>query len=302
MFDIIGDIHGYASKLEALLLKLGYEKKNGSYRHPKRKALFVGDYIDRGPEIRETLRIIRTMVENDQAIALMGNHEYNALCFHFKDSLGGHLRKHSIKNMIQHYETIKQFQNRQAEYEEYLEWFFWLPLFIDLPEFRATHACWSDANIAYLSALLPENRLNSELLYTSTERNSRLFTAIDETLKGKEIPMPAGLSFNDKDGTKRTDIRIKWWEDPAKSTYKSISVLPLATLPELPVEKSVSFDNHYAETEKPVFFGHYWLKGTPQLLRNNICCTDYSVAKGGYLTAYRSEKNQVLKDLNFVFV
>lgn len=63
------------------------------------------------------------MVDSDNAIALMGNHEYNALCFHFQETQGGHLRKHLIKNVIQHYETLKQFQNRQEEYEEYLEWF-----------------------------------------------------------------------------------------------------------------------------------------------------------------------------------
>jgi len=60
------------------------------------------------------------MVDSKNAIALMGNHEYNALYFHFQDSKGGHLRKHSIKNIIQHYETLKQFHNRQQEYEEYL--------------------------------------------------------------------------------------------------------------------------------------------------------------------------------------
>lgn len=302
MYDIIGDIHGHATRLELLLTKLGYEKIKGSYRHPERKVLFVGDYIDRGPEIRETLQIVRDMTENEQAIALMGNHEYNALCFHFKDSLGGHLREHSIKNMIQHFETIKQFQNSQAEYENYLEWFLTLPLFVELPQFRATHACWSDRNIQYLSSVLEDNRLNADLLYTSTVRNSRLFAAVDDTLKGKEIPMPPGLSFQDKDGTNRTDIRIKWWENPAKSTYRSISVIPLPTLPELPIQPTDTLDTYYSETEKPVFFGHYWLKGTPQLIRHNICCTDYSVAKGGHLTAYRTDEQHELNHLNFVFV
>lgn len=54
MTDFIGDIHGHADKLVALLQKLGYTKINGSYAHPERKVLFVGDYIDRGPKIKET--------------------------------------------------------------------------------------------------------------------------------------------------------------------------------------------------------------------------------------------------------
>ena len=88
--DFIGDIHGHADELEALLIKLGYKKSDGVYAHPERKVLFVGDYIDRGPKIKETLNIVKSMVENDNAIALMGNHEYNALCFHFKATEGGH--------------------------------------------------------------------------------------------------------------------------------------------------------------------------------------------------------------------
>ena len=86
MIDLIGDIHGHADKLEELLIKLGYSNKSGLYAHPNRKALFVGDFIDRGPKIRETLAIVKAMVESGNAIALMGNHEYNALCFHFQET------------------------------------------------------------------------------------------------------------------------------------------------------------------------------------------------------------------------
>ena len=72
MIDLIGDIHGHADKLEELLLKLGYAKNNSAYSHPVRKVLFVGDYIDRGPKIRETLEIVKAMVNSENAIALMG--------------------------------------------------------------------------------------------------------------------------------------------------------------------------------------------------------------------------------------
>ena len=71
MYDIIGDIHGHASALEALLLKMNYKEVNGVWQHPGRRVIFVGDYIDRGPAIRETLHIVRSMTENDKAIALM---------------------------------------------------------------------------------------------------------------------------------------------------------------------------------------------------------------------------------------
>lgn len=75
---------------------MGYSLKNGVYAHPERKVLFVGDSIDRGAKIKETLHIVRSMVDNGNAIAIMGNHEYNAIRFHFPESNAGHLRKHSI--------------------------------------------------------------------------------------------------------------------------------------------------------------------------------------------------------------
>jgi hypothetical protein len=303
MIDFIGDIHGHADKLEALLKKLGYTFKNGSYSHPDRKVLFVGDYIDRGNQIRETLKIVRSMVESDNAIALMGNHEYNALCFHFQETEGGHLRKHLIKNIIQHYETLKQFQNRQKEYEDYLDWFKTLPLFYETYDFRAVHACWEDNYINYLRSELPDDRLTDDLIYQSVIKGTDLNIAIDVTLKGKEMALPENVFFADKDGTVRNETRIKWWEDPSKTSYKQISVVPIDSLPESPVEiELLASSDYYNHDEKPVFFGHYWLNGSPMLYRNNICCLDYSVAKQGHLVAYRYNGEEVLDNDKLVFV
>lgn len=121
--------------------------------------------------------------------------------------------------------------------------------------------------------------------------------------EGKEMKMPVGLSFFDKDGTERTEIRTKWWENPELSTYKQISVLPLDQLPDLPIDISVlPQTNYYNENQKPVFFGHYWLKGAPSLQKSNVCCLDYSVAKKGHLVAYRFDNEQILSNEKFVYV
>ena len=45
-YDIIGDIHGRALELEALLKQLGYAKRSGSFSHPDRQVIFLGDFID----------------------------------------------------------------------------------------------------------------------------------------------------------------------------------------------------------------------------------------------------------------
>ena len=123
MHDLIGDIHGHADALQRLLAKLGYSKQNGVYRHPKRTAIFLGDFIDRGEQIKETLEIVRPMIDSGAALAVMGNHELNALAYHTPDpnEPGEYLRRHTEKNTRQHAETLKQVS--AGELASYLAWF-----------------------------------------------------------------------------------------------------------------------------------------------------------------------------------
>jgi len=83
-FDIIGDIHGCTHELEQLLTTLGYSASRNTdgvwcgpvYRHPNgRKAIFVGDLVDRGPRIIETIKIARNMVDAGYAFCVPGNHD-----------------------------------------------------------------------------------------------------------------------------------------------------------------------------------------------------------------------------------
>ena len=82
-FDIIGDVHGCAGELETLLARLGYTWQAASeplykrtYRHPEgRKVLFVGDLVDRGPRVLETVGLVRNMVRAGSAYCVPGNHD-----------------------------------------------------------------------------------------------------------------------------------------------------------------------------------------------------------------------------------
>jgi len=299
MFDFIGDIHGHADELQKLLLKLDYRKVNGVYMHPTRKVFFLGDFIDRGPQIKETLAIAKAMVDAGTAVAIMGNHEYNAICFHLEESQGGHLRKHSIKNILQHADTLKQFQNNEEEYEYYIAWFKSLPVFWEEPSFRAAHACWDEENISFLRENLQQGVLNDRLVKQSVSKETPLHRAVEETLKGKEMALPDQTTFSDKDGNIRKEIRVRWWLNPAATSLYDYSVHAFDGLPKDPVNLVSGF---YSETEKPIFFGHYWLKGIPKLIRNNVCCLDFSVAKGGSLAAYRFDGEQILEPSKLVFV
>ena len=84
-YDIIGDIHGQADKLEALLRTLGYRDTAGAWRHQERQAIFVGDFLDRGPAQVRAIDIARRMVDAGAALAVMGNHELNAIAWHTSD-------------------------------------------------------------------------------------------------------------------------------------------------------------------------------------------------------------------------
>jgi protein phosphatase len=79
-FDIIGDVHGCYDELSALLTQIGYKIDSGP-DGPKvappdgRKAVFVGDLVDRGPRIPDVLRLVMRMVDEGTALCVPGNHD-----------------------------------------------------------------------------------------------------------------------------------------------------------------------------------------------------------------------------------
>ena len=48
-FDIVGAIHGHSDSLITLLKLMGYLKQDEVWKHPERSAMFLGHFIDRGP-------------------------------------------------------------------------------------------------------------------------------------------------------------------------------------------------------------------------------------------------------------
>jgi protein phosphatase len=88
-FDILGDVHGCLDELIALLQKLGYQVFAQPDVHgcpdvvvgppPGRKAVFVGDLVDRGPNSSGVLRLVMNMVEAGTALCVLGNHDSKLL-------------------------------------------------------------------------------------------------------------------------------------------------------------------------------------------------------------------------------
>jgi protein phosphatase len=79
-FDIIGDVHGCLDECIQLLRTLGYTVA-GTRETPEvaapqgRRAIFVGDLVDRGPDSPGVLRLVISMVANGTAFCVPGNHD-----------------------------------------------------------------------------------------------------------------------------------------------------------------------------------------------------------------------------------
>ena len=307
-YDIIGDIHGHADELQTLLTHMGYQSRGGAWRHPSRQAIFVGDYIDRGPKQLEAADTVRRMVDAGSALAIMGNHEFNAIAWHTEDPdhPGEFLRCRSgalgEKNLQQHQAFVAAVENKPDLHREVIDWFLELPLWLELPGLRVVHACWQDDYMDRLRPLLGKNQtLNRELMVQASREGAMEFETVEGLTKGLEARLPQGRTFKDKDGHERRNVRIRWW-DGAASSYRDLALMEADERQSLP-DLAVTPDSRSAPRhDTPVFFGHYWMKGQPAPQSPMAACVDYSVAKGGRLVAYRWDGEAELNAKKFTWV
>lgn len=127
-----------------------------------------------------------------------------------------------------------------------------------------------------------------------------MYRAVEETLKGKEQELPDGLTFTDKDGAVRRECRVKWWTPSEKR--KLLNDVLVECPPSVAKREIGTRDRFYSyDEEKPVFFGHYWLKGIPVIENEKTICLDYSVAKGGVLVGCRIALYDKVMNINLMF-
>jgi len=274
-YDVIGDIHGQHDKLVALLRTLGYQETMRAWRHPDRTAIFVGDFIDRGPQQVATVKLVRAMTDTGAAKAIMGNHEFNAIAWATRDPEhpGKRLRRHDRPgNRRQHQAFLAEVEGTPL-HAEIIDWFKTLPLWLDLGGIRVVHACWSDACMDQLQPHLGYGAtLTDELIVGANRKGHWAFDAVETLCKGPEVDLPGGKSFTDRDGKRRTKARVRWWEKPE------------------------------TRATSPVFFGHYCLNVRPVPISPKLACVDYSAGEGGNLVAYRWEGEPELRKTHFFWV
>lgn len=298
-YDIIADVHGRYDKLEPLLIRMGYEHDGTSFVPPAgHTALFLGDLIDPKPGhpqpsgVRKVLHTVKAMQERGHALAIMGNHELNAICYHSKGPDGKHLRIHGSKNKRTHQGTLDDFPDHKDPASEWQQvWMPWmkaLPLYLDLGGFRAIHACWHPA---YFGILEGKSLNDDVFLVACADENQPEGKAIEILLKGVEVPLPDPHYFEDHTGIKRRHFRARWWEMPGGNVTCRDLVFPANEhLPEIAVDLAArGIFSPYPEDAPPVFFGHYFKPAHREVKpeRHNVACLDHSAAIEGPLVAYR---------------
>ena len=315
-YDIIGDVHGHADRLVALLDAMDYREVDGVWRHPERTAAFVGDLVDRGPQQLQTVNIVRSMIEAGTGQCVMGNHEFNAVAYatfdpdrddHCRSRLGRKGDKHAL----QHRHFIAEVGLDTSLHHEVIDWFRTIPMWIELASdsarLRVVHACWHQPSIDSLGLLLEANDgiLTDRLVIEATTPGTVPHDAIEIVLKGPEVHLD-GRTYQDKNGVRRGDARVRWWDTTA-ITLRQAALIPgdaiesdgtdFAPLPDTPTPPMGPLSD-----TTPVFFGHYWFNGTPRPTSGTTACVDYSVGNGGPLVAYRWSGDDTLTAANFVSV
>ncbi len=294
-YDLIGDIHGHADELRRLLENLGYARCGEGYRHSERRVIFLGDFIDRGPKIRETLEIVRFMMADGQALAVMGNHEFNALAFHTTcpTAVISSLRPSRAKTFGSMCRTLAQLNDSQLA--DALEWFRTLPMWLDVDGLRAVHACWDAGCIAKIEAALRMSGGITPSFYVGSMYASYIALSCGRnSVKGEELELPRGKYFLDKDGHQEnfnTYSLVRRCTEHLSGVRITVGsnrcdvMIPYGTPPVLDREKY----EPYPAGAPPVFVGHYWLHGEqPRRLSKKRCMPRPILwPKAGFLCAYR---------------
>lgn len=307
-YDVIGDIHGCGNTLAMLLEQMGYSKVNGVYQHRRRQAIFIGDIIDRGPRVREALHLVRDMVERGSARIVMGNHEYNALgyCTRARPGSGRTwLREHTPRHDRLIRETLDQFEAYPQEWNDFLDWFYTLPLFIEEDDFRAVHACWDSELIERFKREQGGACIDEDFLHASADISSFAGEVMDTLLRGTDMRLPPGMTITGRDGYVREFFRTKFWADNPR-TYSDVVFQPDPLPPEVASRELTEEERGqlitYPSDAPPVFVGHYWMDSRPAPLKHNVACVDFSAVKYGRLVAYRMDGEQELSKDKFVWV
>jgi hypothetical protein len=264
--DIVGDIHGEAEALAALLTQLGYDEQG--IHTEGRRLVFVGDLVDRGPDSPAVVEKVMELVNNGVAQCILGNHELNILLGKPKHGNDWFLAPDA--NSESRDRAVAD--NRKSDY---LGFFSRLPLTLERNDLRIVHACWHQDSIEKLQAAATngkslqttfgefENAIRFEL-----NRNGTSAAYGQEKQKyGDQIEYRYRAPFEHWPNPVMLDAHAAVGEaeqmgNPIKVLTSGIERKTEAPFPasgKFRFVERVKWWNEYAGN-KPVIVGHYWRK------------------------------------------
>lgn len=129
----VSDIHGERDRLQRVLDMAKYEPAND-------RLFLLGDYIDRGPDAKGTVDLVRQLQRNG-AIALKGNHDAVLVAYYHGDATRyAWLRKHGFERWLEQggTETLASYGGDVPD--DVLAWLDALPLYHEEPDCILVHA------------------------------------------------------------------------------------------------------------------------------------------------------------------
>lgn len=252
---IIGDIHGEIDALHALLDQLA------SRFSPRRKLVFIGDLCDRGPDSVGVIEHVQKLIQNDQAWAILGNHEINLLANDAKDGSGWYFdeRDAADQPFYAPYTRATPFQRRAIR-----NFFAELPLALQSPTLRIVHATWDSPSIRQIADIKQNDLLQAMAHWKeeieSTAAQSGLHERYQEEkrrwakeLEDPDHPPPYLHGVADYEALEQVINPIK----RLTSGVEARSAQPFYSGNRWRYSDRTAWWNEYTE-DIPVVIGHYW--------------------------------------------
>lgn len=287
--DFIGDVHANAERLRELLEHLGYIRKGWTYRHPDcgRRAVFMGDLINRGNDNVAVYVLVRSMVEAGAAECLLGNHEFDAIAWATAcPKSGWPLMDRTDVNWSRMRAFLTQVGEGSKLHCEMVRWFKSLPLWIETDSFRAVHACWHRPSIDVMAGYIGGGRVTNAIWPTILDRDGPAYAAANMLVRGPEYAAACR--------TEPAPVRVRWWDMNAKTVAEA------AVQPERldPVTAAIPYDAapFQPDGDKPLFFGHYGDRCSPRLIAGKSACVDNYASVRRPLVAYSWTGENELSD------
>lgn len=255
--DFVGDVHGELEALRALMSALGYDA--GGRHAAGRRLVFLGDFVDRGPDSPGVVRTVGDLVDSGRALAVMGNHDLNAVAGLLKPDnvwLYGHGEANASERRVE----------SERERAELLAVLRSLPVALAREDVRAVHACWDGASLEALSGAAGAAEAMREHKARITARFGEARTPEAELALQNENPVKVVTSGPEEiaaepyfgAGKWRTQRRRRWWEE-----YRDSAAVVFGHYWRIEFKKNLAVFDGYAPDE--------WLGP------GRAMCVDYSV-------------------------